>query len=474
VTGSAFLIGNGTVVVTPLKLGHYNSTSYVILSAGTRNGTFAGLTVNGSFAGSITLDYSVANEVLLDVNGTEVLAAPPGANQNQLDVLNGINNGIIANPTLPAQFANLGNLSGPALLNALSLLSGEEATGAQTGAFNLLTQFLDVVFDQGLEDGGGGGMAPFAPERTDNLPPDIALAYARVLRKAPPKPVTFEQPWHVWGAGFGGTSKIDGDPVVGSHDVTARDGGGGAGADYRPAPDTVLGFALAGGGFNWGLAQGLGGGRADSFEAAIYGRRYFGPAYVAGAEAFANHWMTTNRIAAFGDQLTASFNAESFGARLEAGDRFAVPVSGWGPIGVTPYAALQAQSFHTPSYSETDLTGGGFALSFNSMNGSDTRSELGARLDDRTMLSGLPLVLRGRLAWAHDWVSNPALNAAFQALPGAAFTVNGAKPPADSALTSAGAELWLSPNWSVTGKFDGEFANGAQTYAGTGTVRYRW
>jgi hypothetical protein len=30
-------------------------------------------------------------------------------------------------------------------------------------------------------------------------------------------------------------------------------------------------------------------------------------------------------------------------------------------IGVTPYAALQTQWFHTPSYSETDLTGGGFA-----------------------------------------------------------------------------------------------------------------
>ena len=58
---------------------------------------------------------------------------------------------------------------------------------------------------------------------------------------------------------------------------------------------------------------------------------------------------------------------------------------------------------------------------------------------------GMPLVLRGRLAWAHDWVSNPALSAAFQALPGASFTVNGAALPQNSALTTAGAELHLTP-----------------------------
>jgi outer membrane autotransporter protein len=142
--------------------------------------------------------------------------------------------------------------------------------------------------------------------------------------------------------------------------------------------------------------------------------------------------------------------------------------------GVIPYAALQVQSFHTPSYNETDLTGGGFALSYNSVNSTDTRSELGARFDDLTVLNGMPLVLRARLAWAHDWVSNPSLNAVFQALPGAGFIVNGAPIRHDSALASAGAQLFLSPNWSVLAKFDGEFAHGSQTYAGAGTLRYTW
>ena len=48
----------------------------------------------------------------------------------------------------------------------------------------------------------------------------------------------------------------------------------------------------------------------------------------------------------------------------------------------------------------------------------------------------MPLILRGRVAWAHDWVSNPALNASFESLPGTSFTVFGAPIPHDSALTS--------------------------------------
>jgi len=49
-----------------------------------------------------------------------------------------------------------------------------------------------------------------------------------------------------------------------------------------------------------------------------------------------------------------------------------------------------------------------------------------------------------------------------------------AKAPADILLTSLGAELRLVNRWSVAGRFDGEFAGGSQTYAGTGTVRYAW
>ena len=62
-------------------------------------------------------------------------------------------------------------------------------------------------------------------------------------------------------------------------------------------------------------------------------------------------------------------------------------------------------------------------------------------------------------------------------VPGAAgreLVVNGAAVPQNSALVSAGGQLFLTSNWSVEAKFNGEFASSAQTYAGSGTLRYAW
>jgi hypothetical protein len=87
------------------------------------------------------------------------------------------------------------------------------------------------------------------------------------------------------------------------------------------------------------------------------------------------------------------------------------------------------QDFHTPAYSETDVTAGGFGLSYDAKNGTGTRSELGGRYDDSTALNAMPLVLRAKVALANDWVSNPALNASFESLPGSSCTVFGAPIP---------------------------------------------
>jgi len=204
-------------------------------------------------------------------------------------------------------------------------------------------------------------------------------------------------------------------------------------------------------------------------QGGAYGISWFGPAYIAGAASFSNHWFTTNR-SVLGDTLTANFVGQGYGARAEGGYRVAVLPT----FGVTPYGAVQVQDFNTPAFSETDVTGGGLGLNFAAQNSTDVRTELGSRFDAPTLLYGKPLVVYGRVAWAHDFVSNPALGAVFQTLPGGSFTVNGAPIPHDSALTTAGAQLFLSANWSVIAKFDGEFAPGSQTYAGSGTVRYTW
>ncbi len=57
---------------------------------------------------------------------------------------------------------------------------------------------------------------------------------------------------------------------------------------------------------------------------------------------------------------------------------------------------------------------------------------------------------------------------------GASFVVNGAAPPTNPALLSAGTELRLANGWAAMGKFDGEFASRSRTYTGTARLRYAW
>jgi len=366
-------------------------------------------------------------------------------------------------------------LAGGNLTTALDQISGEAATGAQTAAFQLGSQFLNLMLDPfvdgrcgvGRTDQPGPGYRPECEPRR-SAP---ALAYASMYTKAPPAPAPIYEPrWTVWGGGYGGGNKTSGDPVIGSHDLSARTAGFAGGFDYRLAPNSVVGFAIAGGGTNWSLSQGFGGGRSDAVQAGIYGATRWGAAYLAADFAFTNHWMSTDRFAFGGDHLTADFNAQSYGGRLEGGYHFETPY-----VGVAPYAAIQAQSFHTPGYSEIGTIPNGFALAFGSRDATDTRSELGARFDRALALyPNTVLTLRGRLAWAHDWVSDPTLMPVFQALPGASFIVNGAVPAKDSALASVGAELRFANGITLLAKFDGDFALHSSTYAGTGTIRYSW
>jgi len=479
VSGTATLAGSVQAAFAP---GGYVTRAYTILSAsGGRVGTFDGLSTTGVPAGFHTILSYTSNSAILNLvaaleaePGAPGAPGTPGQAQDEVNIGHALDAAFNNGSALPPAFVSLFNLTGSNLTNALDQLSGEPATGAQKVAFQLTDQFLNLMLDPFVDgrSGVGGADHPalgFAPER-EAMPPELALAYASVF-KAPPAPVPVYEPrWTAWGGAYGGSNRTTGDlAVIGSHDLSARTVGVAGGLDYHLTPDTVVGIALAGGGTNWSLSQGLGGGKSDAFQAGLYGATRWGPAYLAAAFAFANHWMSTDRVAV-GDHLTADFNAQSYGGRLEGGYRFGMPYGG-----ITPYAAIQAQSFHTPGFTETDAIANGFGLAFGSRDATDTRSELGARFDRvLAVYSNAVLALRGRVAWAHDWVSDATLVPVFQALPGASFIVNGATPARNSALTSAGTELRLANGVTLLAKFDGEFASHSSTYAGTGTIRYRW
>jgi outer membrane autotransporter protein len=277
----------------------------------------------------------------------------------------------------------------------------------------------------------------------------------------------------IWGSAYGGSGTVDGDAFAGTNTTTSRVYGFAAGVDHRVSPQSTIGFALAGGTSNWSVANGLGGGNSEFVQGGIYGSHRFGSAgYVSAALAFAWHQVSTSRfVAVGGETLAADFNANSFGGRMESGYRFAMQA-----FGVTPYAALQVQSFLTPGYAERAVFGpGAFALTESARTTSNVRTELGVWADHAiAMRDASLLTLRGRVAWVHDTDNDRSISAVFQTSPGSNFTVNGARPAKDGALVSGVAEYRVNPRWAFLAKFDGEFSSNATIYAGTGSVRYAW
>jgi outer membrane autotransporter protein len=169
--------------------------------------------------------------------------------------------------------------------------------------------------------------------------------------------------------------------------------------------------------------------------------------------------------------LTSSFAASGFGARLEGGRRFVVAGSG-----LTPFAAIQAQTIHLPAVNEVTLAGpANVALAYAEQNASRLRSEFGVKVDREVgeWLGG-SLFLFARAAWAHQfWRDNPAI-ATLPILPGSGFTVQGAFSATDSALLSSGAELKFADGLSLRGKLEAELAPAATALQASVTLRKVW
>jgi uncharacterized protein with beta-barrel porin domain len=407
---------------------------------------------------------------LLGATGAPLFASllPGSASANQRAVANGLDNFVGRGGALPLGFLNLFNLSPPDLANALTQISGEAGTGAAQAGTQAMNSFLSLVsnpFDNNR---------PFAEIRPPAMHVKTLPAKALSFGAAPD-----QRRWSVWAAGYGGQSNASGDPFsVGSHNRSVGTFGYVTGLDYLVTPNTVVGFALAGGGTNYSLSNGLGGGRSDMAQAAVYSTTRIDAAYVSAALAYGwNRFSTDRSVTVAGvDHLAADFSANDIGGRIEGGYRFAVPDldNVRGRFGVTPYAAAQVQRFWTPAYSETAVSGlPTFALAYDARATTTARTELGAWLDWSTLVeSGTTLVLRGRTAWAHDYWSQPNMTASFVALPGSSFTVTGAAPAGDLLLASAAAEIWFTKRVSIGTRFDGEFAQSSTRYAGTGWLLY--
>ena len=473
VTGTATL--GGATVNAVFQPGSYIDKKYTIVNAtGGVIGTFNPAVVTNMANIQSTLSYD-ANAAFLNIK--LVFVPPGGLSVNQQNVANAITNFFNATGSIPAAFAGL-NAAG------LTIASGELGTGVIQSSIKADDLFLNLLLDPMVAGRAGGFAAPGggASQFADD---DGSLAYAArrkasagereayaMTTKAPLPPAQPINRWSVWGASYGGSQTVGGNNLVGSQDTRSSVWGVVGGADYKVTPDTLVGFALAGGQTGFSLANGLGSGSADVFQAGAFARQNFGPAYLSGALAYGWHDVTTNRTVALAgtDLLQGRFRADTFSGRFEGGYRFATPF-----VGITPYGAAQVISFSLPAYAEQTLAGTGmFALNYAAETTTDTRTELGLRSDKSFAIQDAMLTLRGRAAWAHDYSPDRAVTALFQSLPGASFVVNGARPDADSALVSAGAEMkWLN-GFSLAATFEGEFSGNVTSYAGKGVAKYSW
>jgi autotransporter-associated beta strand protein len=395
----------------------------------------------------VSLSYD-PTDVFLNVNAAP-LDASSGFNTNQRNVGNALVNVFNTTGSLPGAFALLSPQS-------LTQVSGETAVGTQQATFDAMNQFMGVLLDPTLGVRGG-------------QPKD---ALASMPRKAGPLSAdAFDSRWGVWAAGFGGSQSTSGDTNLGSNKTTSNVFGSAVGVDYRFSPDTVLGFALAGGGTHFNVANG-GSGNSDLFQAGAYLRHSEGAAFIAAALAYGWQDVTTNRtVTAFGiDSLRANFKTNAISGRLEGGYKVATAVGD-----ITPYAAAQFTNYRLPSYMEQVAFGAGtFALNYAGKDVTATRSELGLRGEKAVPLTDATLMLRGRLAWAHDFNTDRNVQATFQSLPGSAFVVNGATPAADTALTTVSAETLWRNGWSASITADAQLSDTTHSYSGKGVVRYNW
>jgi T5SS/PEP-CTERM-associated repeat protein len=473
VTGAAQLAGSVVVNVT----GRVSATTtYVIVSSANTSGTFGSVSMsNSAYARNARVSYAANGDALLTLDAGLLSPSLPGfANINQRSVAAAIDNGLLGGGSMTTGFNKLFGATGQNLLNGLTQASGEAATGAQQGTFSAMGQFLNAMLDPLFGNRGDTGAPASGASRyaEDGAATRSGRDAYAAIDKARGSRDAFTQRWSVWAAGYGGSQTTDGNAVVGSNTATSRIAGVAAGADYQLSPNTLVGFALGGGGTSFNVANGLGGGSSDLFQAGVYARHTMGNAYVAGALAYGWQDVTTDRTVtiAGNDHLRARFDANALSGRLEGGYRYATP---W--MGITPYAAAQFTSLYLPGYGEQAVSGANtFALNYAGRDVTATRSELGLRTDRSYALETAVLTLRGRAAWVHDFNPDRAISATFQTLPGASFVVNGAASAHDAALLTGAAELkWLN-GISLSGTFEGEFSNVTRSYAGKGIARYQW
>ena len=472
-SGTATLAGTVGVV----NLGGTLARSYTILSAAAgRNGTFDSIaTVNLPAFLTASLAYTPTD---VQLNLTSGIGQISGLTRNQSAVAAALdtsfNNG---SGTLPGLFG----LGRAQLAAAMDALSGEGVSGTQETAFGAAGMFTSIMMDQGTfwrneETVDVNGVA-FGSEPLQYAPSKKSKTADHPVFKELAPPAPYQPRWRAWLTGFDGSAKLAGEAGIGSADLSHNTGGLAGGFDYRFAPDLLAGFAIGGSSSNFSVRDRITSGHLEGAHFGGYGVKTWNSFYAAGTLSFSTFRNDTTRsIAGIGPTETATgrFGSNLLSGRVEVGSKRV-----FGRFAVTPFAAVQFAELWQNGFTEANPVPAGAAgplgLTYGSISVSSLPTFVGAQFDTRFAFSnGMALSPYARLSWVHEFRPNRAINAAFIALPGAAFAVDGPRAASDAARIDAGAKLAIRPNAWLFASFDGEFSNRSQSYAGKGGVRVAW
>ena len=463
---------NGTLRAV-LQAGLYGTTTTykdVLTTSAAINGQFASVTSSSAFFGAAAAYNAQSVDLTLTRYG---FGNVPGETQNQRSIGNALESGYStaltgAAATFYTRLLQAGSL------RVLDQLSGEGSSGTQNTAFNsgaLFGQTMDSQMEAWRAGNRGGFNGSSAIGYAAEQPSGPASAFA--MLKAP---AMVQPQWNAWAAGFGAGQSLSGNASVGSASLKDRAAGGSIGVDHLLNPDVLLGIAAGGSSATFTVNDRATSGRLEGGHVGAYAMQRFGASYLSAQIAYSHFNNTTTRtITGIGPDETANgaFGSDQFSGRLEIGRSFA-----YGPVSVTPFAAVQAARLWQSAYTETSTAGiapGVLGLSYAAKTVSSLPTFLGVKFDGRADF-GNGMVWRPfvHAAWVHEFEPSRTITASLTTLPVAAFTIAGASAASDAARIDLGSRLALNRWWEVSGRVTGEFSNLGHSYSGIGSIKASW
>ncbi|MGJ7544904.1 autotransporter domain-containing protein [Variovorax sp. LT1R16] len=419
VSGTATL-GGASVIVLAAD-GSWNPvTRYTLLTAGSRVGTFGGVSSNFAFLTPV-LSYT-AQDVLLGLTRNDLRFDSIGVTANQR-----ASGGAIDSVRTGALYNAVVQLDAPTARSAFDQLSGELHASLKSAAIEDSRFVREAGLDRARQSLGGVAAA-------DDLGGRGGL-WVRALRSL-------------------GSNASDGNAGSIDRDTTGLL----VGADTALGTDARVGVI---GGYTRGrtaLDARASSADSDTYHLGAYGAKQWGALGLRAGASYSVSQVETQRqvgFTGFSDRLKADYDAKALQVFGELG--WALP-AGSGLL--EPFAGLAHVRLKTDAFTES---GGAAALGVAGDTTGTSFSTLGLRASNAVALGGLQATLRGMVGWRHAFGdTTPTSSAAFAG--SSAFTVAGVPIGKDVAVLEGGLDFALQRNLTLGVSYSGQVGSGVEDH----------